>query len=250
MDDITASKGLVDAQALGQMERRLIESVDLLIVTAPALVESKGEGTRRVILVPNGVEAEHFARVADPTLPVAEPFANLKHPVIGWLGSLNYWIDTRLLARIAEEHPDWTLALVGPHDLLADLAPLEGLPNVVMTGRVPYAELPNYVKAFDVCVNPYILDRVAEHCSPLKLYDYVASGKPIVSVDMPEARKFKDLLYIAGDADEFIALVEKAVAVDDGLTARRIAEAKKHTWRSRFEDVSAALADVLHGKAL
>jgi glycosyltransferase involved in cell wall biosynthesis len=245
VDDFTSSRGLIDPQVIRRLERRLIEAVDLLIVTAPALLESKREGTRRAILVPNGVEAEHFARAADPALAVPEELAGLRPPVIGYLGTLNYWIDTHLLGRLAREHPDWTLVLVGPDDLLADLAPLEGLPNVVRTGRVPYADVPSYVKTFDVCVNPYVLDGVAEHCSPLKLYEYLATGKPVVSVDMPEARQFAGLVRIAQNADEFIRLVEEAISDGDGRSAARMAEARNHTWRKRFADVSAALADVL-----
>jgi glycosyltransferase involved in cell wall biosynthesis len=245
VDDFTSSRGLIDPKVIGRLERRLIEAVDLLIVTAPALLESKREGARRAILVPNGVEAEHFAQAADPALAVPEELAGLRPPVVGYLGTLNYWIDTHLLGRLAREHPDWTLVLVGPDDLLADLAPLEGLPNVVRTGRVPYADVPSYVKTFDVCVNPYVLDGVAEHCSPLKLYEYLATGKPVVSVDMPEARQFAGLVRIAQNADEFIRLVEEAISDGDGRSAARMAEARNHTWRKRFADVSAALADVL-----
>jgi glycosyltransferase involved in cell wall biosynthesis len=247
--DFTSSRGLISPQVIGRLERRLIEAVDLLIVTAPALLESKRNRARRVILVPNGVEAEHFARAADPALAAAEELAGLEPPIVGYLGTLNYWIDTHLLGRLAREHPDWTLVLVGPHDLLADLSPLEGLPNVIRTGRVPYADLPGYVKVFDVCVNPYVLDGVAEHCSPLKLYEYLASGKPVVSVDMPEARQFAGLVHIARDSDEFVRLVEGAVANGDGDSAARMEEARDHTWRKRFADVSAALADVLAASA-
>ena len=249
VDDFTSSKGLVDPRVIGRLERRLIERVDLLSVTAPALYESKREGARQVVLAPNGVEADHFAKAADPATPVAPALADVPHPVIGYLGSLNYWIDTHLLARIAREHPAWTLAIVGPHDLLADLTPLEGLPNVIMTGRVPYAEVPSYVKAFDVCLNPYILDGVAEHCSPLKLYEYVASGKPVVSVDMPEAHTFEGLIHIACDADDFAARVEQIVATGDNNAALRMAEARKHTWRRRFEQISEALGAVLREKS-
>ncbi len=250
VDDFTASKGLVNPQVLGRLEQQLIRTVDLLIVTHPALYESKGAGARCAKIVPNGVEAEHFAQAADPTYPLAEAFEDLQHPVIGYLGGINYWIDTALLAEIARQHADWTVVLVGPQELLADISPLKGLPNVVLTGRVPYEEVPRYVKAFDVCVNPYVLDGVAEHCSPLKLYDYLATGKPIVSVDMPEARKFEGLIDIARDRDEFVTLVERAVErqlsdAGDERSKQRMAEARKHTWRSRFEDVSAALMDIL-----
>jgi glycosyltransferase involved in cell wall biosynthesis len=246
VDDFTAAKGLVNAQVIGRLERRLIEAVDLLIVTHPALYESKAPEARRAVTVPNGVDVEHMARAADPDLLVAEPLAAVRHPVIGYLGGINYWIDTVLLARIARKHPEWTLALVGPVvKPLANVRPLEGLPNVVLTGRVPYADVPRYVKAFDVCLNPYVLDGVAEHCSPLKLYEYIATGKPVVSVDMPEAHRFADLIHIAHDADEFVRLVEQAVHSPDTRAAERMAEAQRHTWRSRFEDVSAALGELL-----
>ena len=245
VDDITSAKGLVNAKAIGKMEQRLIKAVDLLIVTHDQLYASKADAAKRALVVPNGVDAEHFGRVASDDLPVADDFRDLKHPVVGYLGGINYWIDTELLARIARGHPEWTVALVGPVDILANLAPLSGLPNVIRTGRVPYAEVPRYVKAFDVCVNPYVLDGVAEHCSPLKLYEYIATGKPLVSVDMPEARKFRGLIQIAEDADSFVRLVEEAVNSPDGRDSERIAEAQNHTWRSRFEAASRALADIL-----
>jgi glycosyltransferase involved in cell wall biosynthesis len=241
VDDFTSARGLIDPQAIGEMERRLIRAVDLLIVTADALMVSKGDGARRAVLVPNGVEADHFARASDPALPMPDSVSKLRHPVIGLLGVLNYWIDTELLARIATQHPDWTVLHVGPRELLANMAPLEGVPNFITTGRVPYPEVPRYVKAFDVCVNPYVLDGVAEHCSPLKLYEYIATGKPVVSVDMPEAQKFAGLIRIARDADDFLAQVEQAAQSEDGLGERRMAEAQRHTWRSRFEDVTSAL---------
>jgi glycosyltransferase involved in cell wall biosynthesis len=247
VDDFTAARGLVDARVIGQLERRVIERVDLFVATHAGLLEKKQAGAKRAILVPNGVDADHFQQAADPTTPVANSLARLKHPVIGYLGGINYWIDTALLAYIARQYPDWTLALVGPAYALADLKPLAGLPNVVMTGRVPYEEVPCYVKAFDVCVNPYVLDQVAEHCSPLKLYEYLATGKPVVSVDMPEAHQFRDLVAIARNPDDFVALVEQAVRQPDGRAAERICEAHRHTWDQRFETITSTLAGLLSG---
>lgn len=245
VDDFVSARGLVRAAAIRKMEQQVIAKADQLIVTAPALM-TKGEGA---VLIPNGVETEVFGRAADPETRLADKVANLKHPVIGLLGALNYWIDTELLARIARKHPDWTILHVGTRDLLANWTPLQGLPNVVATGRVPYADLPEYVKAFDVCVNPYLLDGVAEHCSPLKLYEYVATGKPVVSVDMPEAHTFEGLIGISHSSDDFVALVEQAVAQNDGLAERRMAEAEKHTWRSRYGRACDVLRHVLERRA-
>lgn len=245
VDDITGAKGLVSARAIGRMESQLIRGCDLLIVTADALLTSKAPGARRAALIPNGVDVEHMARAGDADLPVAEALATVKHPVIGYLGAIQYWIDTGLLARIARAHPEWSVVLVGPVNLLANMAPLQGLPNVLLTGRVPYAEVPQYLKAFDVCVNPYVLDQVAEHCSPLKLYEYVATGKPVVSVDMPEAYRFEGLIEIASDAEDFLRRVEDALAQDDGRRESRRAAAFNHSWEKRFEAANAALAQAL-----
>jgi glycosyltransferase involved in cell wall biosynthesis len=164
--------------------------------------------------------------------------------VIGYLGAIQYWIDLPLLGRIARLHPDWTLVLVGPPSMMANMSVLDGLPNVIITGRVPYEDVPRYVKAFDVCVNPYILDGVAEHCSPLKLYEYLATGKPIVSVDMPEARKFASLIAIASDADAFVKLVEQAVDSPDGRNGERMAEARNHTWIDRYRAATGLLLEI------
>lgn len=248
VDDFPSAKGLVRETVMWKLEESLIRKADLLITTHPALYEARKSWAKRAEVVPNGVDAEHLGRAADRSVPAAREMAGLRHPVIGYLGGINYWVDTELLARIARKHPDWSVVMVGPQDLLADMSPLEGLPNVILTGRVPYADVPDYVRAFDVCVNPYILDGIAEHCSPLKLYEYVATGKPVVSVDMPEAHRFEGLISIADDAESFVELVEKAVQSPDGRDAERIAEAQKHTWRGRYAAVSALLAAVLENE--
>jgi glycosyltransferase involved in cell wall biosynthesis len=245
VDDFTASRGLVSSTVIGRLERKLIEAVDLLVTTHASLHESRHAWAHRAAVVPNGVDADHLARAADPALPVAQALAGIRHPVIGYLGTINYWIDTQLLARIARQHPDWTVVMVGPQDILAHMEPLKDLANVVLTGRVPYSDVPHYVRAFDVCVNPYVLDGVAEHCSPLKLYEYIATGKPVVSVDMPEAHRFEGLIGIARDAQSFVEMVEQAVHAPDGRDAERIAEARKHTWRSRYEAVTRLLLSLL-----
>lgn len=246
VDDFTSSKGLINPVTIGRLEGKLIQKCDLLIVTADALAASKGGKAGRLLISHNGVDTAHFSQAADPALPIAEALRGVQHPVIGYLGTINYWINTELLARIATAHPEWTVVLVGPHDLLGNLAPLKGLPNVILTGRVPYAQTPHYLRAFDVCVNPYHLDGVAEHCSPLKLYEYLATGKPIVSVDMPEARRFDGLIAIARDEDDFVTLVEKAVSSgsSEGVDAR-MAEARLHTWERRFEEVAGMLLETL-----
>jgi glycosyltransferase involved in cell wall biosynthesis len=255
VDEFSAARGLVRAETIRALEQELIARCDLLIVTAQALHDSKKDAARRIALIPNGAEVAHFNKAADPATPITPALAGLPQPIVGFLGAVQYWVDVPLLARIARQHPEWSVVLVGPPGLLVDLSELERLPNAHLLGRVPYADLPGYLRAFDVCLNPYKMDGVAEGCSPIKLYEYLATGKPIVSVDMPEARQFEHLIHVARDADAFVQQVEAAVSEAGGpesldRAAQRMAEAERHTWRGRFEAAQAALLETLAEKGL
>ncbi len=244
VDEFSAARGLVHGPTIAVMERELLRQVDLTVVTAPALLENKAPFTRRCELVPNGVDVEHFAKASlAETVPPAS-VAALPKPVVGFIGGVQYWIDFDLIAHAAQAHPDWSFAFVGPVEPLARVDKVRGLSNVHFLGRQPYAQVPAYVAGFDVCVNPYILDDVAEKCDPLKLYDYLASGKPIVSVDMPAARRFANLMPLTRTPGEFTRALEYVLA-QPGDGAARQRTATEHSWTARFKHVEAALESVL-----
>ncbi|MBM4425341.1 MAG: glycosyltransferase family 1 protein [Chloroflexi bacterium] len=238
VDEFSASKGLVYGPAIAAMERELIAKVDQVIVTAPALLESKRPLARRIETVPNGVDVEHFARASRPETTPHPAVAALPKPVIGFIGGVQYWVDFDLTAHAARAHPEWSFAFVGPVEPLARIDKVRGLPNVHFLGKQPYAIVPQFVAGFDVCINPYVLDGVGENVDPLKLYDYLASGKPVVSTDIPAARRFADVIRLARTADEFTRALEAALA-DPGDAAARQRMAADHSWESRFQRVQA-----------
>ncbi|MBD3182580.1 glycosyltransferase [Candidatus Poribacteria bacterium] len=232
VDEFSASKGLVKGNVVKEMEESLLKKSDVVIVTAQSLYDSKKDMAREIRLVPNAAEIEHFRKALNENLPIPEDMAGLKRPIVGFLGSISYWIDIDLIKYIAESRPDWSIVMVGP--IRTDVSPVSSMPNVYFTGRKDYKLVPNYLKAFDVCLNPYILDGVAEGCSPLKLYEYLATGKPIVSVDMPEARKFDNVVRIANSREEIIPEIELALQEDERLVKERIDISEKNSWRERF----------------
>lgn len=250
VDEFAAAKGLVHGPTIAAMERELLSKADLTIVTAPALFESKKDLTRRIELAPNGVDVEHFAKASQPeTIPPAA-VADLLKPVVGFLGGVQYWIDFDLINHAARAHPEWSFAFVGSVEPLARVDKVRGLPNVHFLGRQPYAQVPAFVAGFDVCINPYVLDGVADACDPLKLYDYLASGKPVVSVDMPAARRFAELMPLTHTPDEFTHALETVLADPDDGAARERAVARQriaagHSWTARFKHVEAALESAL-----
>jgi glycosyltransferase involved in cell wall biosynthesis len=117
---------------------------------------------------------------------------------------------------------------------------------VRLVGQRPYADLPRYLQRFDVCLNPYRNDAVAEGASPLKLYEYLASGKPVVSSDMPEARRFADVVSIAHTPDEFITAIGRALAENGSRRRQRqLVIARDNGWEKRFEELERQLEPVL-----
>jgi glycosyltransferase involved in cell wall biosynthesis len=175
---------------------------------------------------------------------VPNDIARLPHPVIGFLGSVMYWLDFDLLRALALARPDWSFAFVGPVGRLAAIDKIR-LPNVHLLGRKPYEDVPAYVKGFDVCLNPYLMDETAKNCSPLKLYEYLASGRPVVSTDMPEARKFQEVVGIGQTPAEILDHIEAALrpeATAPDAVARRLAIALPHSWDQRFASAERVLA--------
>jgi len=240
VDEFSAAKGLVHAPTVAAMERELISKVDQVIVTAPALFESKRPFARRIETAPNGVDVEHFAKASRPETVVPPALRALPRPVIGFIGGVQYWVDFDLIAHAARAHPDWSFAFVGPVEPLARVDKVRGMSNVHFLGQQPYANVPEFVAGFDVCINPYVLDGVAENVDPLKLYDYLASGKPTVSVDIPAARRFADVIRLTKTPDEFTRAIEAALA-DPGDAAVRQRAAAVHSWDARFQRVQAVV---------
>lgn len=246
VDELSAAKGLVKGEVVKSFEEHLIRKADLVIVTAQNLYDSKKHIAKRICIVPNGAEVEHFRKALSKDTAVSEEIARIKRPIVGFLGSISFWIDISLIQYIALSRTEWSIVMVGP--VRTDISKINSLPNVYILGRKDYQKLPGYIKAFDVCINPYILDDVAEGCSPLKLYEYLSTGKPIVSVDMPEARKFGDLVRIAKSKEDFISEIELAFREDINRARARIIESEKHSWDKRFQREESIVQESLGAK--
>lgn len=248
VDEMSAASGLVTREVVQAQERRLLSKVRTAFVTHENLYASKRDLTRNIHLIPNGAEVEHLRKVVDdPALEVPPAIARLPRPIIGFLGSVMYWLDFDLLRSLATQRPDWSFAFVGPVGKAPELDKIK-LPNVHLLGRQPYDQVPAFVKGFDVCLNPYRMDDVAENCSPLKLYEYLASGRPVVSVDMPEARKFTNVVGIGRTKDEMLACIEEALKPEANAphaVQRRLDAAAPHSWDARFASTERVLEELV-----
>ena len=195
----------------------------------------------RTVLVPNAADYEHFSRpVAAAELPA--DLRGLPRPVIGYVGEIAAWFDTGLVRRLALRHPEWSIVLVGPATAEARHA-LSGA-SIHLLGRRPYSELPRYLAGFDCCLIPFRASPLTAAVSPVKLYEYLAAGKPVVSTPLPSVLPFGREILIGADR-RFLEAVDEAVAGRDDVAAAeaRRGRARANTWEDRVARILDALRD-------
>jgi glycosyltransferase involved in cell wall biosynthesis len=174
--------------------------------------------------------------------------AALPGKVVGYVGVIDFRLDVDLIAYMAERHPEWSVALVGPmKGDTQDLTRLRSLRNVHFLGRQPLEAVPAFVKGMDVCLIPYVLNDYTHHIFPLKLYEYMAAGKPNVATAMEEMIPYEGAeMAIGRSREDFLGKVEAALATDSPERAAARREAARHeSWDDRVEQVSAIIAPLL-----
>lgn len=230
-------------KALLEREAALVRDADLLIVTAQKLWEKWSGHNANTVLARNGADFEHFQR---PT--AAGVLTGVSGPVVGYFGAIADWFDLALMERLARERPRYTFVLVGGvFDVPTER--LKAMPNVRLEGQQPYALMPAYLRRFDACIIPFKVNPITEATDPVKFYEYVSQGKPVVATAMAELAPYRDYLYIARDHDDFLARVDAALAEDDpALRARRVALARANTWQARVEAIEGGIRKA-HPKA-
>jgi glycosyltransferase involved in cell wall biosynthesis len=221
------------AKAL-KTEEVLMKNADLVITSSNLLEERARLVNPNTIQVKNGTEFEHF------TDPVRN--GQLDHlsdrPIIGYYGAVSDWFDMIIIAHCATLRPDWNFVLIGA-TFGADLQPVAGLENVYLLGEKPYKDLPGYLAYFDVCTIPFKLIPLTMATNPVKFYEYLSAGKPVVSIDLPELHAYREDCYLAHDADAFSALLEQAYNErdDEIKIERRLKLASENSWDARVNSI-------------
>ena len=221
-------------------EGQLVATSDLVIVTSQWLEQEIGRQGRPVALIRNATEFEHFNQA--PAKVFSDP---LGRRVIGYYGAIAHWFDVDLVRAIAEAFPQHLLLLVGC-DTTGAAQALAGLGNVQFTGEVKYTELPYWLHGFDVCLLPFNIEPLTLATNPVKVYEYLSAGKPVVAVDLPEMAQFGDRVRVAGTVEAFVDAVGEALTSSDDASGRahRQAFAACQTWSHRALELDDALASV------
>lgn len=230
MDDLEKRK-------LMENDRALTQNADLVFVVSEMLAERRRPLNPNTHVISNGVDFEKFDTIRKSCPPVPSDMATLPRPIIGYSGLIAGYIELGFFERIADAYPDASVVIVGDRGCGAHVEEFDKLiqkKNIYYLGRKDIEDLPRYLNAFDVCMVPYRETKQVIYSSSLKLYDYLAFGKPIVATSFPTSRQLGNYLYIGSTAEEFLEKIGQAIQeVDEEKSAERRLYASSNTWNHR-----------------
>ena len=219
-----------------EQEEGLSKIANLVMVSSKKLYHLQKQFNDRVIQVGNGTDFNHFNQLKPNNL-----LAKIPRPIIGYYGAISDWFDMDLIKQAALSKPDWSFVLIGS-TYGASLNGIQGISNIYLLGEKPYEELPGYLYWFDVCCIPFKLNELTEATNPVKLYEYLSAGKPVVATRLPELEAYNHYLYLANGVRDFVSKVEMALEENDQERRnQRIEFARENSWDQRFMTIREAV---------
>jgi len=221
-------------------EEKVLKEVDLVFAASGKLLEKAKRINQKAFHLPNGTSFSNFNRVTENISIDPEVRACLK-PRIGYIGKITPWrLDLDLIRFLAVNRPSWSFLLIGPIHPAARpfVKEVKEIKNLHLIGPKCYWDLPNYIKGFDACILPHKVDPLTESMDPIKLYDYLATGKTIVSTNIREAFKFKEIIKVVHSKEEFLSVLTDVIEKDDGIDfTKRVETARENSWENRIGDL-------------
>jgi len=236
VDEIKAQPGM-PIDILEREEKTLLKRADIIFVTAPQLKESRLQWNDNIHYFSNVADYLHFNKALTEDYPIPDDIKAIKAPILGFVGAVSaYKINMDLLCYLAKSRPEYNIVIigeVGEGDPSTKVHLLREYPNIHLLGPISYSLLPKYLKHFDVALLPNNLNEYTDNMFPMKFFEYLAAGKPIVSVDLSSIKEFHHIVKIGRSAEEFVQAVDEVLKGDVASLSDRLHLAKEYTYEIR-----------------
>lgn len=221
----------------------LREKAHLVFTVSQSLYDMFNNGRAAARLVPNGVDLDRFTGKFDVA---PEDVRHLKRPLIGYVGALQNRIDVQTVKELAIAMPNASIVFVGPMLEPGHFGSLKKLENISFIGEKHPREIPAYMKSFDVCIMPHVENKLTRSMDPVKLYEYIAAGKPVVASALPGLERMRHLVYFANNLQEFIRLVNIALETDHAnMASNRLEFVSDCSWDNRIKYIMSCVYEAL-----
>lgn len=205
---------------------------------------------KNIFWIPNGVDFEHFSRETE----IPKLFSYFQKPLIGYVGVIQNRVDIDILTEVARKFYQCSIILIGPtwpryfkslRPKSPEVARLEKYSNIYFLGPVSYQNLPDYLAAFDVAIIPHKKNEFTSSMDPLKLYEYLAAGKPVVTTPVAGVGKFGDIVKIANTKDEFCQKIKESFSLNTSTLAKqRRSSMRFHSWKNKVNDMFSRISSL------
>ncbi|MBI5415712.1 MAG: glycosyltransferase [Candidatus Omnitrophica bacterium] len=238
VDDMSAFKG-VPQEIIQRQDEMLTKKADVTFSVSEELFNKKRLLNPNSFYSPHGADFDLFNRAdTDGAVKKPEDLAGIPEPIIGFYGLISGdWIDYKLVEYLAQNRPAWSFVFIGK----IDQRPGEELPrqdNIYYLPVKPYEELYRYSNFFDVAILPFNINPLTTHSHPLKILEYLSAGRPVVCVDIPETKKYAQVIAVASSYKDFLEKIETCLNNDDaGAKESRVNFASRHSWDKQFDEI-------------
>lgn len=237
-----------------ERETEMTRICDILFTTSDLLMAKKVKerNGNACYLVKNGIDLQYFT----PGRHIGCPgdMEGVRRPIIGYAGAMAYWLDYDMIRYASEMLPEFNFVFVGPPFGIRSETEMRTEHNKLFLGIKPMQDIPKYIQHFDVCIIPFLRNDITKHANPIKLYEYLAMGKNVVSSScMPEVEKYSDVVCIAKDKEEFVELIKQCVWELNSKSPvflkekedKRMNAVKDQTWSNRVDNIISILEKYL-----
>jgi len=241
VDDLSLVPG-ADKEGIQKAEQLLLSKANFVFATSSVLFEKCKEFNKNTYYQPNVADFSHFNKADKKEIRIPPELSQIKKPIITFYGNFTpYKIDFNLIDFIARELNDCSILLIGPYwegQGREEINQLKKNKNVHFTGHIPYENLPEYLSATDLIILPYKINEATQNIFPLKFFESLATGKPVVSTKLPSLSDYINFVPMANEYSQFINYVKDSLQNDTlEKKSKRIELAKQNTWEDRIEEI-------------